>query len=166
MQPAARRATVLTAELQTFLAQGVSVMVGTRDADLVPELVRAWGPRISKDRRSVSVCVAKAGNARTLANLRDNGRLAVTCALPLNSKAIQLWGRCLGTSTANRQDLSAVQTHREAFAHVNASLGVPRPFIEALWQRELAGSPAMVTIRFAAEQIFNQTPGPDAGSRL
>jgi hypothetical protein len=165
VQPAGRP-TLLTAEVQTFLERGGSLMVGTRDADLVPELMRAWGLRISRDRKSVSLCVASAGSARTLANLRDNGRVAVTCALPLNSNAIQLWGRCLGTSKATRQDLSAVGAHRDAFARMNESLGVPRPFIEALWQRELAGSPAMVKIRFAAEQVFNQTPGPDAGSRL
>ena len=165
MQPAGR-ATLLTAELQTFLEQGVSLMVGTRDADLVPELVRAWGLRISRDRQSASVCVARAGTARTLANLRDNGRLAVTCALPLNSNSIQLWGRCLGTSKATRHDLSVVRTHREAFARTNQGIGVPRPFIEALWQRELAGAPVMITIRFVAEQVFNQTPGPAAGSPL
>src|SRR5262249_26481326 len=141
-------------------------MVGTRDADLVPELIRAWGPRISRDRRSVSLCVARAGSARTLTNLRDNGRLAVTCALPLDSNAIQLWGRCLGTSRATRHDLSAVRPHREAFPRMTQTIGVPRPFVEALWRRELAGSPTMVSIRFVAEQVFNQTPGPDAGSPL
>ena len=141
-------------------------MVGTRDANLVPELVRAWGPRIGRDRRTMSLCVARAGSGRTVANLRENGRLAVTCALPLDSNAVQFWARCLGTGPANREDLSAVQTHHDAFARSNESIGVPRPFVEALWQRELAGSPAMVRIRFAAEQIFNQTPGPGAGSRL
>src|SRR5262249_29284955 len=144
----------------------VSLMVGTRDAALVPELIRAWGPRISRDRGSISLCVARAGSARTVANLRDNGRLAVTCALPLDSHAVQVWGRCLGTTAASRQDLLAVETHRDAFARANQSIGVPGPFIEALWQRELAGSPDMVRIRFVAEQIFNQTPGPGAGSRL
>ena len=139
-------------------------MVGTRDSDLVPELVRAWGPRISRDRKSIAVCVAVAASVRTLENLRDNGRLAVSCALPLNSNAIQMWGRCIETRKAHRQDLSAVEAHIDLFARVNADLGVPKPFIDAMRQRELAGSPAMVTIRFVAEQIFNQTPGPDAGS--
>ena len=165
MQPTART-TTLTAELTTFLERGVSMMVGTRDAELAPELIRAWGLRISRDRKRVSLCVARAGSARTLENLKDNGRIAVTCALPLNSNAVQLWGRCIGTAQANRQDLSAVEAHREEFARTNESIGVPRPFIEALWQRELAGSRAMVRIRFVAEQIFNQTPGPDAGSPL
>jgi len=154
----------LPAELKTFIERGVSVMVGTRDAELVPELVRAWGPRVSRDRRSVSVCVAMAVGGRTLGNLGDNGRIAVTFASPGNSEATQMWGRCIGTGPARRQDLAAVQEHRDAFTQVNKGLGVPGPFIEALWQRELAGSPDMVTIRFVPEQIFNQTPGPDAGS--
>jgi pyridoxamine 5'-phosphate oxidase-like protein len=157
---------LLTPELESFLERGVSMMLGTRDADLVPELIRAWGPRIRRDRKTISLCVARAGGARTLENLRDNGRVAVTCALPLNSNAVQLWGRCIGTGQANRQDLSAVEAHHEAFARTNERIGVPRPFIEALWQRELAGFPAMIRIRFVAEQIFNQTPGPDAGSPL
>jgi hypothetical protein len=59
-----------------------------------------------------------------------------------------------------------VDAHRDIFARVNEGIGVPRPFIEALWQRELAGSAAMVRIRFTADEIFNQTPGPDAGARL
>jgi hypothetical protein len=165
VQPSGRAAP-LDAELKAFFERGVSLMVGTRNADLVPELIRAWGPRVSRDRKSVSLCVAKAGSARTLENLRDNGRLAVTGALPLDSSAVQLWGRCLGTAQASRQDLAAVQVHRDVFARLNQALGVPRPFIEALWRRELAGSPVMVKIRFVVEQTFNQTPGPGAGSPL
>ena len=141
-------------------------MVGTRDSELVPELVRAWGPCISGDRKRVSVCVAMAAGARTIGNLKDNHRLAVTFASPADSNAIQLWGRCVATGRPHRNDLSAVEQHRAAFAQVNKSLGVPLAFIEALWQRELAGSLDMVTIRFVVEQIFNQTPGPDAGSAL
>ncbi len=141
-------------------------MVGTRDSALVPELVRAWGPRVSQDRKSLSVCLAQAVSARTLGNLSDNGRLAVTFALPADSHAIQVWGRCIGTGQPQRLDLAAVEAHRDLFARVNEGLGVPRVLVEALWQRELAGSPGMVKIRFAAEQIFNQTPGPGAGSPL
>ncbi len=153
-------------EVETFILHGVSVMMGTRDSARVPELVRAWGPRVSRDRISVSLCVATAVSARTLDNLQDNGRVAVTFASPGNSTAIQIWGRSIRTGPASRQDLTAVGAHRDAFVELNKSLGVPRVFIEALWQRELAGSPRMVTIQFVAEQIFNQTPGPGAGSLI
>ena len=153
-------------ELEALIERGASVMVGTRDSELVPELVRAWGPRVDPDRKHVSVCVAMAAGAKTLENLRDNVRVAATFALPADSNAIQVWGRCIGTGRPHRSDLTAVHQHRETFARVNIDIGVPLPFIEALWQRELAGSPVMVRIRFVAEQIFNQTPGPDAGSPL
>jgi hypothetical protein len=164
--PRAGPAGPLPADVKTFIERGVSVMVGTCDSKLVPELVRAWGARVSRDRTRVSVSVAMAAAAKTVSNLRENSRVAVTFALPADSHAIQLWGRCIETGPADRDDLTAVERHRDAFAEVNRSLGVPLPFIEALWQRELAGSPEMVTVRFVAEQIFNQTPGPDAGSPL
>ena len=151
-------------ELELLIEQGASLMVGTRDAERVPELVRAWGPRVSRDRTHISVCVAMAASEKTLENLRDNARVAVTFALPANSNAMQVWGRCIGTRRAQRDDLSAVQQHRETFTRVNKNIGVPPAFIEALWQRELAGSPVMFRIRFVAERVFNQTPGPDAGS--
>lgn len=153
-------------ELKALIEQGASVMLGTRDSELVPELVRAWGPRVSRDRKHVSVCVVMAAGVKTIGNLRDNARVAVAFALPANSNAMQMWGRCIGIGRAHRDDLTAVQQHRDTFARVNEGIGVPLPFIEALWQRELAGSPGMVRIRIVAEQIFNQTPGPDAGSPL
>jgi hypothetical protein len=156
----------LPAEVKAFIERGASVMVGTRDAELVPELVRAWGPRVSADRTRVNVCVALAAGARTISNLSDNSRVAVTFALPADSNAIQLWGRCTGTRRPYKEDVSAVQAHRDAFVRVNKGLGVPLAFIEALWQRELAGSPDMISIQLVVERIFNQTPGPDAGSPL
>ena len=156
----------ITAELKAFLESGASVLVGTRDSGLVPEITRAWGPRVSRDRRSISLCIAVASGGRTLDNVRDNGRVAATFALPTNYKAVQLWGRCIETTQPNRQDLFAIQEHRDLFAHLNEGIGVPRPFVEGLWQRELTESPVMVKIRFVVEQVFDQTPGPDAGSRL
>ena len=164
--PRTEPAKALPPEVETFIQRGVSLMLGTRDSALVPELVRAWGPRVGRDRTRVSVCVAMAVSARTLDNLQDNGRVAATFASPGDSTAIQMWGRCIKTGPASRQDLEAVEAHRDAFVELNKGLGVPRAFIEALWQFELAGSPQMVTVSFVAEQIFNQTPGPDAGSPL
>jgi len=164
--PRAEPVRPLPADVKALIERGPSVMVGTRDAELVPELVRAWGPRISADQKRISLSVALAAGARTIANLRDNGRLAVTFAFPADSHAIQLWGRCTGTGRSRRDDLMAVEQHRDVFGQVNKSLGVPLPFIEALWRRELAESTDMVTIRFVVQRIFNQTPGPGAGSPL
>ena len=162
----AKSSVSISAELKAFLESGVSVVVGTRDSTFVPEAVRAWGPRVGQDRRSVSLCVALATSGRTLNNLRDNGCVAATFALPTSYKTIQLKGRCVGTARPNPQDLAAVERHRNSFLASTDKIGVPKRFTEGLWQRELMESAVMVKIRFVAEQAFDQTPGPDAGSLL
>ena len=151
-------------ELKAFLESGPSVIVGTRDLGLAPEITRAWGPRVSEDRRSVSVCVPLATSAKTLDNLADNGRIALACALPTTVKSVQLKGTCIEISEPDAADLAAVEEHREVFAARNERIGVPRHMVETLWRRELETSPVLVKIRFVPEQAFDQTPGPDAGS--
>ena len=150
--------------LKAFLESGVSVVVGTRDEGLVPEIVRAWGPHVSRDRKSVRLCVPEATSVRTRTNLVGNGGIAVSCSLPSNYETVQLKGRHLRTTRPSTEDLLRVERHRELFAGVNESIGVPRSRVEAFWRRELAESPLLVTIHFVVHAVFNQTPGPDAGA--
>jgi hypothetical protein len=162
----ARSSISITAELKTFLESGVSVLVGTRDRDLVPEITRAWGLLVSKDGKKISLCVPHATSRKTFDNLAGNGQMTVCCSLPTTYKTVQLKGRCMETADPNRADLAAVERHREAFGRLNERIGFPREHSETFWRRELEASPAMVKLRFVPEQIFDQTPGPDAGSPL
>ena len=156
----------ITSELKDFLESGVSVVVGTRDSACVPDAVRAWGPRVGRDGRTISLCVAAATSGSALRNLRDNGRVAVIFCLPTNYKTIQLKGRFLGSARPNGQDLAAVERHRDSFTASATGVGVDRRFMQGLWQKELVESAVMLKIRFVAEQVFDQTPGPDAGAQL
>lgn len=153
-------------EMKTFLEGPVSVLVGTRDSRLIPEITRAWGPRVSEDRKRVSLCVPLATSRKTLDNLESNGEIAVVFALPTNYRTIQLKGRLASTGEPDSADLSAVDRHREAFANVNESLGQPREQVEAFWQAEIETSPILVRILFVPRQVFDQTPGPGAGRSL
>ena len=156
----------ISAELKAFLESGVSGVVGTRDAGLIPEVTRAWGLLVSKDRKSISLCAPLATSGRTLDNLAGNGQITVCCSLPTSYKTVQLKGRYIGSSDPSRADLAAVERHREAFGRLNEQVGMPRQGTETFWQRELEASPALIKLRFVPEQIFDQTPGPDAGSPL
>ena len=162
----AKSSVSISAELKAFLESGVSVVVGTRDADLVPEITRAWGLLVSKDRKSISLCVPLATSHKTLDNLAGNGQITVCCSLPTSYKTVQLKGQCIETTDPRRADLTAVERHREAFGRLNVRIGVPRQRTETFWRRELETSPDLVKLRFVPEQIFDQTPGPDAGSPL
>ena len=156
----------ISAELRALLESGVSAVVGTRDADFVPEITRAWGLLVSKDRKSISLCVPLATSQKTLDNLAGNGQITVCCSLPTSYKTVQLKGQCIRTTDPRRADLAAVARHREAFGRLNVRIGVPRPRSETFWRRELEISPDLVKVRFVPEQVFDQTPGPDAGSPL
>lgn len=150
-------------ELKTFLEGAVSVLVGTRDSRLVPEITRAWGPRISEDRRSVSLCVPLATSRKTLDNLEANGEIAVTFSLPTNYQTFQLKGRHAKAAEPDWTDLAVVERHRDAFAAVNEPLGQSHQRVEAFWRAEIETSAVLVKILLVPEQIFDQTPGPGAG---
>jgi hypothetical protein len=77
-----------------------------------------------------------------------------------------LKGQCLETRDPGDADLAAVGRHRVAFGRLNKRIGFPRQHSEMFWRREIETSPALVKLRFLPEQIFDQTPGPDAGSPL
>ena len=152
--------------LKTFLEGPVSVLVGTRDSRLIPEITRAWGPRVSEDRRRVSLCVPLATSRKTLDNLEANGKIAATFSLPMNYRTFQLKGRHLMASEPDSMDLAVVERHRDAFAKVNEPLGQSRRQVEAFWRAEIETSTLLVKILFVPEQVFDQTPGPGAGRSL
>ncbi|MGO8813990.1 MAG: hypothetical protein ACLQVG_04895 [Terriglobia bacterium] len=156
----------ISADLTALLESGVSAVVGTRDADFVPEITRAWGLLVSKDRTSISLCVPLATSQKTLDNLAGNGQITVCCSLPTSYKTVQLKGQCIEIRDPRRADLAAVERHREAFGRLNVRIGFPRQRTETFWRREVETSPVLVNVRFLPEQIFDQTPGPDAGSPL
>jgi hypothetical protein len=152
--------------LKAFLESGVSVLVGTRDSGLNPEITRAWGPRVSKDRKIVRLCVPHATSRKTLENLKENGLIAVSFSLPTTYKTVQLKGHYIETVEPNAADVRAVERHRETFCGLIEGLGVARHLLDSFWQAELATSPNLVAIRFHPDEIFDQTPGPKAGSRI
>src|SRR5437763_10498314 len=98
--------TAIPNKLKVFLESGISVVVGTRDLGLVPEIVRAWGPRVSEDRQSVSVCVPLATSGKTLDNLESNRRISASFTLPTNLQSVQLKGIWLETSEPDAADLA------------------------------------------------------------
>lgn len=152
--------------LKTFIEGGVSVALGTCDSGLAPALARAWGPRVGGDRRSLSLCIAAAASGTTLLNLKDNGRVAIAFSQPTNYKTAQIKGRWIETTDVMPEDLAVVERHRNAFITETVSLGVSRDLVELYVRRELLSSPALVKISVLTEQIFDQTPGPGAGSPL
>jgi hypothetical protein len=158
---------ILPDEISTLVgAVGLAVVVGTRDERLVPELARAWGIHVLERGDELALCVPVASSRRTLANLADNGQLAVTLTVPSTYRSFQIKGRSLGIAPATADDLARVERHHQAFAIEVRAVGLSPERAARLYEAETEASPELMTVRMAIEDVFDQTPGPGAGSRL
>ena len=152
---------MLTPELVDFVHSGVAVGVATRDETLRPVLARAWGPQVSEDRRSLTLCVATADGSAMRANLERNAAVAIGFCPPTIAKAVQLKGVALVVGEPVAEDLARVERHVDAFMAECVRIGVA----PELSSRMFDGS-SLVLIDVSIEEGFDQTPGPTAGRRL
>jgi predicted pyridoxine 5'-phosphate oxidase superfamily flavin-nucleotide-binding protein len=143
-----------------LLQTGVSVMVGTRDASLMPECTRAWGIHVAADRGSVTILLATTFAGKTLGNLHENGMVAVTCTRPTDHITCQLKGlvRSIKPVTSVERELSK-RWHRDFSAELRA-IGISSTLSEG-WIVEPA-----VAVDITVTEVFDQTPGPGAGSKV
>ena len=137
--------------------------LGTRDRDLRPAHTFAVGAEVHDDRETVTVFIPKARSERILRDLEDNGRVALGIGLA-SHEAYQLKGTYLSSRPTNARDLARQEIYRAALLTSTLEAGFPaeiaRPFTLGF-----AYTPG-IAITFCAEDIFLQTPGPGAGSRM
>jgi hypothetical protein len=137
--------------------EGPAVMhLATRDAGLQPTSTFVFGLAVV-DEGEVTVFLPVALAARMLANLRDNGQMALTIVRPTDNRAIQLKGTWLGERRADEADRALVERQRDALTQELGLVGVPR----SLWRR-IVWWPSLA-LRMEVREVYVQTPGPRAG---
>lgn len=154
-------APVLGREVVEFIHGGVAVGVATRDDDLRPEFARGWGPEVSADGRSVTLCVAAPEGSRMRANLERNGAVAVGFSPPTIARAVQVKGVAGAVAEPEAADLERVERHVRSFVAEAERIGAP----EELSRRMFVGT-GLVVLQFSIDEVYDQTPGPTAGRRL
>jgi hypothetical protein len=154
-------ARVLTPELVEFIHSGVAVGVASRDELMRPAFARAWGPCVSADLRSLTVCVSAAEGSAMRANLEGNGAVALGFCPPTDAKAVQVKGVAVVLGEPAPDDLERVQRHVRAFRANAEGIGVPPAVAE-----HITDGPPFVLVSVSIDEGFDQTPGPTAGRRL
>ena len=116
--------------------------------------------RVGADRESVTLFLSEAIGGKTLENLRNNGKIAVTCTRPTDHITCQLKGqvRSIKPATSANREMSR-RWHREFRAELSA-IGVPSTLSEA-WIIE-----PTVAVQISVSDVFDQTPGPGAGKKI
>src|SRR5690606_8802506 len=115
---------------------------------------------VHPDRKTLTVYLPTPTGERTLANLRDNGRIALTFTRPIDHRSMQLKGKATAFRDATEDERPLLESYVEGWARHLEVVGLPR----ALGSR-LTYWPA-TAVDVAIEASFHQTPGPAAGTRM
>ena len=142
------------------LCAGLSVLVGTVDPQGDPSCCRAIAVRTDDDFQTAVVYLPVATAHDTIQNLASTKRVAVTASHPREHRAIQLKGTTSDVRLARDDEAAFVREWVDALATALDTVGVPKRVT-----RSVAHWPAFA-IQMRVEQVFEQTPGPKAGSRL
>lgn len=143
-----------------ILENAGTILVGTRDAALTPEITRGWGPTIPPNGHSIDLCISLSAGAKTLQNLGDHEEVAVTFHQTVTYKTVQLKGRFLESGELTSQDWEAVERQKSILAEQARLHGIPLQIGSRILSTDL------VRIRFIVQEAFEQTPGPGAGGTL
>lgn len=153
-------AALIPDDLAELFMGGVSILVGTRDAGLRPEATRGVGAIVHPDRDRLTVFLPVQASTRAVANLRDNGLIAVGFSNMLDHKTIQVKGKAEEIRPATDEERAVVTRYHAAFAEILYMVGIPRGTSGRfnVWPS--------VAVTFRVSDLFLQTPGPKAGERL
>jgi Pyridoxamine 5'-phosphate oxidase len=150
-------APLIRTEVANLLESDASLVVGTVDDDGLPDATRAFGAWVLHDPERVRFLVPDEG-LRTLANLADGGRVALTATEVPTHRSIQVKGHATVVEPATQDDLELCARYRSAFfATVAETDGLPLELFERMAPTGYAAVECVVT------DVFDQTPGPTAG---
>jgi hypothetical protein len=148
---------MIAAKFVEFLQGPVASFIGTRDAMLRPTLTWVIGTRTSAATDEITAFVPDVEIDRTRRNLEHNGLVALVAANAVTHEAYQFKGLMVGMRPTNDEERGIQDIHRAKLASLTR------------YPRELfAGyTPYPSTaVTFRVEQVFLQTPGPEAGRVL
>lgn len=150
-------------KIAEFIQGPVFVSAGTRDENLRP--VHAWavGTIVNPDRETVTVFVPRARAERLLRNLETNGKIALATGSPTH-EGYQLKGVFVAARPADEKDRAYQESYRSKWLSFALQCGYPEQIARPLTQG-YAYHPA-IAITFRVQEIFQQTPGPDAGKKI
>jgi hypothetical protein len=146
-------------ELAAFLHGPVSSILGTADAQAVPDASRIAGLVAVGDDRLRVLISTEATAAR--ANAVVGARVAVSVTHIATYRSL-VWKGVVDAAEPVRTagDLALVDRHIQAFRGLSPQVGIPARLADHIFPTEV------VPLVIRVDTLFDQTPGPGAGRLL
>lgn len=149
------------ADTVAFLEGGCALIVGTVGADGSPHASRGWGLDVLGVDPLRFRLLLDATDERAREDLAAGRPVAVTGADVVTLSSMQLKGTPEGVESAGRAGVERCGRYVDAFYRdITETDGTPRAVLERITPDEL------VAVVVTVADHFDQTPGPDAGSRV
>jgi hypothetical protein len=150
---------VIEPEVAAQLESPCGLLVGSVDGDGVPDAIRAWGVEVLAP-DLVRVLIADNAH-RAIANLAEGGRIALTTTHFVTLVSWQLKGHATALGPASAADRIRYDAFCAGAVQIlHLADGTPE---EIIWR---IAPPGIVACEMVVEQVFDQTPGPQAGARI
>ena len=140
-----------------YMESGVSLLIGSRSAELRPASARGFGVEVEAANGTVTVFLAAAGAEVTLSNLRDNGQLALTFSRAIDYRSLQVKGRVISITETNERQQRLQDRYFSLFCAGLIFGGHQEKLLHRIRYRP------SYAVCFRIESMFDQTPGPGAG---
>jgi len=151
---------MIDSALAAFFEQGVGIHIGTRNEHLHPNGARAVAVKVEEAGSHLVVYVSEIAATRLRSDLESNGQAAVVFGRPEDERSCQVKGVVVGVRPATDDERPMLQTQWDGFLGQLEKIGIPR--VSATnWTTWPA-----VAIRLKVTTIFEQTPGPQAGTQI
>ena len=157
------RSVMIPGKIARFLEQQANVaFAGTRNRDLVPFGHRVAGWCIGAEGRTLTALLPEPFTAGLVESLQENGELALTVEDFPTHETYQFKGRYVRHRPVQREDVDIVDRIRERFMKNMRTVypAVPEGIVGAFISK-----PGLA-VEFEVFEIYVQTPGPGAGTRL
>lgn len=151
---------LLSPELLALMDSGMSVIVSSCDADLVPSVMRAGGCRVEEQGHHITVYVCRSQSAQLLRDVARSGRLAAVFSQPSSHKTVQLKTRKARVREAREDEAPVLQRYLLGMERELTLIGFGPVYARAMLAHRIDD---VVAIEFEPDQAFDQTPGPKAG---
>jgi hypothetical protein len=139
------------------------MFAGTRNERLHPAQAFVVGAVAHPDRETITFFIPESRSERILSDLNNNGRVALAVSL-ITHEAYQLKGVYLSSRPTDAKDRAVQEVYRSKLLSALLRAGYPEQIAKPL-VLGCAYQPG-IAITFRAEEIFLQTPGPEAGKKM
>jgi len=149
--------------LLAMMERGVSVNVASRDAAMRPSVMRAVGSIVTDGGRSITVFVSRRQSRQLVQDIAATGHVAVVFSEPSTHRTVQVKATRATLRNAVAADEPVLERYLASMEHELHLIGHPPEIPRALLAHRLDD---VVAVTFEPELAFDQTPGPQAGTRL